>query len=108
MSSSLRDLFPKWLRHEGKSRPREEATENPRVVTFVTWAMCFAHTGTAFGRNAGFASQPKARLRREGAGFGHRAGLLAVALVISRAFRAGNRLLCIDSVAMLVTASAVL
>ncbi|MEU6132007.1 hypothetical protein ABZ805_22770, partial [Saccharopolyspora sp. NPDC047091] len=25
---SLRDLFPKWLRHEGKSCPREKATEN--------------------------------------------------------------------------------
>ncbi len=28
------------------------------MVGFLTWAMCFAHTGTAFGREAGGASQP--------------------------------------------------
>ncbi|MGW0894840.1 hypothetical protein, partial [Saccharopolyspora sp. NPDC002578] len=55
---SLRDLFPKWLRHEGKSCPREKTPENPPVVVFSTWAMCFAHTGTAFGRKAGLASPP--------------------------------------------------
>ncbi|GAB2667086.1 hypothetical protein GCM10027271_28230 [Saccharopolyspora gloriosae] len=53
---SLRDLFPEWLRHEGKSCPRERPTENPPVVGFVTWAIRCANTGTAFGREADFAS----------------------------------------------------
>ncbi|GAB2663238.1 hypothetical protein GCM10027271_22290 [Saccharopolyspora gloriosae] len=36
---SLRDLFPKWLRHEGKSCPREKNAENPRVVVLLWWSL---------------------------------------------------------------------
>ncbi|GAB2673165.1 hypothetical protein GCM10027271_37450 [Saccharopolyspora gloriosae] len=39
MGSSLRDLFPEWLRHEGKSRPREEPTETPPVVGLLWWSL---------------------------------------------------------------------
>ncbi|MGW0895290.1 hypothetical protein, partial [Saccharopolyspora sp. NPDC002578] len=39
VASSLRYLFPEWLRHEGKSCPREEATENPRVVFLLWWSL---------------------------------------------------------------------
>ncbi|MGW0894098.1 hypothetical protein, partial [Saccharopolyspora sp. NPDC002578] len=56
---SLRDLFPKWLRHEGKSRPREKTPENPPVVTLITWAIRCANTGTAFGRKAGLLRSPE-------------------------------------------------
>ncbi|MGW0893523.1 hypothetical protein, partial [Saccharopolyspora sp. NPDC002578] len=37
--SSLRDLFSKWLRHEGKSCPREETAENPLVVFLLWWSL---------------------------------------------------------------------
>ncbi|GAB2670155.1 hypothetical protein GCM10027271_32920 [Saccharopolyspora gloriosae] len=36
---SLRDLFPEWLRHEGKSCPREKTPENPRVVDLRAWSL---------------------------------------------------------------------
>ncbi|MGW0892028.1 hypothetical protein, partial [Saccharopolyspora sp. NPDC002578] len=36
---SLRYLFPEWLRHEGKSRPREKNAENPRVVRLLWWSL---------------------------------------------------------------------
>ncbi|MGW0893225.1 hypothetical protein, partial [Saccharopolyspora sp. NPDC002578] len=36
---SLRDLFPEWLRHEGKSCPREKTAENPRVVDLRRWSL---------------------------------------------------------------------
>ncbi|WP_221315850.1 hypothetical protein [Saccharopolyspora gloriosae] len=38
-ASSLRDLFSKWLRHEEKSCPREEAAENPLVVFLLWWSL---------------------------------------------------------------------
>ncbi|MGW0894365.1 hypothetical protein, partial [Saccharopolyspora sp. NPDC002578] len=36
---SLRDLFPEWLRHEGKSCPREKNAENPPVVELPRWSL---------------------------------------------------------------------
>ncbi|MGW0891592.1 hypothetical protein, partial [Saccharopolyspora sp. NPDC002578] len=36
---SLRDLFPKWLRHEGKSCPREKNAENPRRCRWAWWSL---------------------------------------------------------------------
>ncbi|MGW0892369.1 hypothetical protein, partial [Saccharopolyspora sp. NPDC002578] len=49
---SLRDLFPKWLRHEGKSCPREKTTENPPVVGLLWWSLLsgFAADKTVVGR----------------------------------------------------------
>ncbi|GAB2651363.1 hypothetical protein GCM10027271_06380 [Saccharopolyspora gloriosae] len=57
-SFSLRDLFPEWLRHEGKSCPREKDAENPRVVGLLAWAIRCANTGTAYGRKAGWLRRP--------------------------------------------------
>ncbi|MGW0895314.1 hypothetical protein, partial [Saccharopolyspora sp. NPDC002578] len=36
---SLRDLFPEWLRHEGKSRPREKNAENPLRCRWAWWSL---------------------------------------------------------------------
>ncbi|MGW0895364.1 hypothetical protein, partial [Saccharopolyspora sp. NPDC002578] len=36
---SLRDLFPEWLRHEGKSSPREKNAENPRRCRLLWWSL---------------------------------------------------------------------
>ncbi|MCX2732968.1 hypothetical protein OOZ19_22240 [Saccharopolyspora sp. NFXS83] len=46
-----------------------------RVTEFSTWAMRFAHPGTAFGRKASIASPPTARLRRKGTAFGRKASI---------------------------------
>ncbi|MGW0895299.1 hypothetical protein, partial [Saccharopolyspora sp. NPDC002578] len=55
---SLRDLFPKWLRHEGKSCPREKNAENPRVVGLLWWSLLsgFAADKMKIGPSSGQAA----------------------------------------------------
>ncbi|GAA3363525.1 hypothetical protein GCM10020366_55790 [Saccharopolyspora gregorii] len=68
---SLRDLFPEWLRHEGKSCPREGTAENPRRCRLRAWSLL-----------SGFAADRKDEAtRRAGSGGAGQRGKASVSRV---------------------------